>query len=218
MLDTRFPPPLSPVPLLGAALPPGAERLLAPAVSAALHVMHRRHRPVFERLAEYAERRFLIDPIDLPFAFLLMPRTDRPRIQVIGPADPRDADVTVRGPLAALLTLLEGRADGDALFFSRQIAVEGDTAALVALRNAVDGEGIDLVSDLLAVFGPLAPLAGRAVAHAGAVAGHLAGRLVTVAAALLGPLDRRIAAQARALAEVEARLAGIERGPARRRA
>jgi len=41
-----------------------------------------------------------------------------------------------------MIELLEGRADGDALFFSRTLTVEGDMEAVVALRNAIDGSEI----------------------------------------------------------------------------
>ncbi|AGH97674.1 hypothetical protein A11S_851 [Micavibrio aeruginosavorus EPB] len=34
--------------------------------------------------------------------------------------------------------MIDGRYDGDALFFSRDIYIEGDTEAVVCLRNALD--------------------------------------------------------------------------------
>lgn len=218
MLDSRFPPPLSLVHLIGVTVPPGAERLLAPPITAAMYVIRRRHPAVFERLGEYGERRFLIDPTDLPFAFLLIPRPESPRLQMIGSTDSVDADVLVRGPLTALLTLLQGRVDGDSLFFSRQISVEGETAALLALRNAIDGEEIDLLRDFVAVLGPLAPLVERMAVNVGSTAGRLANRLASIVDALMAPLDRRTAAQAQTLAEIEARLLKIEHGLARRKA
>jgi len=209
---------VSPLPMLAVVVPPGVERLLAPGVSIALKVMHYRHRQVFERLAEYGERRYLIDPVDLPFIFLLMPSADHPSIRIVRADERPEADVTVRGPLSVLLTLLQGRADGDALFFSREIEVEGDTAAVVALRNAVDGEGIDLLSDFAGTLGPLAPLVVRAAGQAGAVAGHFARCMGVAVASLLAPYERRMAAQVRAVEQIEARLAAVERGNARRRA
>ena len=57
--------------------------------------------------------------------------------------------------------LVDGSYDGDALFFSRDLVVEGDVEAVLALRNAIDDAGIDLVADTAALFGPLAPIGER---------------------------------------------------------
>ena len=54
---------------------------------------------------------------------------------------PRDA--YIKGNLDILLNLLEGRIDGDALFFTRGLVITGDTAAIVGLRNTLDREEID---------------------------------------------------------------------------
>ena len=59
--------------------------------------------------------------------------------------------------MLALLGLIDGSYDGDALFFSRDLVVEGDVEAVLALRNAIDDAGVDLVADTAALFGPLAP-------------------------------------------------------------
>jgi predicted lipid carrier protein YhbT len=63
---------------------------------------------------------------------------------------------TIRGPLLALLGLLDGNFDGDALFFSRDITVDGDIGAVLALRNAVDDAQINLLDEVAASIGPLA--------------------------------------------------------------
>jgi predicted lipid carrier protein YhbT len=52
--------------------------------------------------------------------------------------------------------LVHGAYDGDALFFSRDLVVEGDTGAALALRNAVDDAGLDLSQEIASVTGPLA--------------------------------------------------------------
>ena len=53
---------------------------------------------------------------------------------------------------------LEGKLDGDALFFSRDITVTGDMEAMLALRNALDDCNVDLPADLSKATGPFAPL------------------------------------------------------------
>jgi predicted lipid carrier protein YhbT len=80
---------------------------------------------------------------------------------------PSQAVARVGGDLSALLDLAEGRADGDALFFQRRIRIDGETEAVLLLRNALDGAEIDLVGD---VFPPLRPLASplRALVEIGA--------------------------------------------------
>ena len=65
------------------------------------------------------------------------------------------ADVVIRGPFMSLMDMMDGRVDGDALFFSRRLSVEGDMEALLTLRNALDSEDIDLRAEILSSFGPL---------------------------------------------------------------
>jgi predicted lipid carrier protein YhbT len=212
-LESRF----SLVPVLGAFVPPRIERILSPAFAVALRIMHRRHGALFDRLGKYGDRRYLIDPTDLPFSFLLIPRAGDPQAWVIGPLEEPDADVTIRGSLSTLIALLEGRVDGDALFFSRELAIEGDTEALLALRNAVDGEGIDLFQDFATLLGPLAPVGVRLAGVTRALAATLTDRVGSVVASLLEPLDQDLAIQARALKGIESRLAQIEHRMARKR-
>ncbi|NIR58454.1 MAG: sterol-binding protein, partial [Gammaproteobacteria bacterium] len=49
-----------------------------------------------------------------------------------------ECDATIAGPMSAFLGMMHGEIDGDALFFSRDISVDGDTSAVLALRNAID--------------------------------------------------------------------------------
>jgi predicted lipid carrier protein YhbT len=81
-----------------------------------------------------------------------------------------------------LLAMVHGTLDGDALFFSRDITIEGDTNAVLAMRNAIDAAEIDLPSEIAALFGPLGPVA-RATAR---VALPIMGRLFDVASSRWG--------------------------------
>jgi predicted lipid carrier protein YhbT len=74
---------------------------------------------------------------------------------------PQQVDVRVTGTIAALIGLVDGSCDGDALFFSRDIQVEGDMEAAVALRNAIDEAGIDIVAESIAWLGPVSPIAAQ---------------------------------------------------------
>lgn len=112
------------------------------------------HPGLFERLGEYGGRTFGVVPVDLPFVFALSPRG--PAVDVLRREDALKADAVIKGPIVTLLALLEGRIDGDALFFSRQLEVSGDTEAVLALRNALDDNLIDLPADVAAAAGPFA--------------------------------------------------------------
>ena len=119
-----------------------------------------RHPSLFSRLGEHATKRFLIEPTDLSLAFLLAPDPAMPRLEAVKRgADGEIAvacDSRIAGPLAALIGMVHGALDGDALFFSRDIVIEGDAEAVLALRNAVDDAEIDLPAEIAAITGPAA--------------------------------------------------------------
>ena len=75
-------------------------------------------------------------------------------------------DARIAGPLAALLGMVHGAYDGDALFFSRDLVIEGDTAAVLALRNAIDAAELDLAAEIEALAGPARGMVERIVALA----------------------------------------------------
>nr|WP_306267218.1 SCP2 sterol-binding domain-containing protein [Pararhizobium sp. IMCC3301] len=111
-----------------------------------------RHPTLFDRLGPYAEKRYGFDPVDLPFVFEVLP--DGPTIRVLRKGVVSTPDAMVTGPFIMLLALLEGRLDGDAVFFSRELEVSGDTEAILALRNALDDCVLDLPTDIAAIAGP----------------------------------------------------------------
>jgi len=210
-------PPLSPVLLAGLPLQPLPPRLLQPGLDALMSTVHQRHPDVFERLSGIAEPVFAIDPIDLPLGFVLQATADAPRLSALSRDDDnfRAAPATIRGPLLSLLALLEGNIDGDALFFARDLTIEGDTEAVVALRNAVDGAEIDLMGDALTIAGPLAGPAKHVLGLAGRLFGRAAADLELVRNAILEPATRRLESQARQQQAFEQKLAEIGK-PARR--
>lgn len=112
------------------------------------------HPGLFRRLGEYDQTPFVLDPTDLPFVICLHPGAGRPRIKVMRGSGTGEARIA--GPLAALLGLVHGAYDGDALFFSRDLVIEGDTSAALALRNAVDDAELDLSQEIAALSGPWA--------------------------------------------------------------
>ncbi|MBM3565290.1 MAG: sterol-binding protein [Alphaproteobacteria bacterium] len=123
----------------------------------------RRHPALFERLAAVPDPTFALLPRELPIAVIVRADTRRPKIRII-PAeklDPTRVAATIRGPLRLLAALADGSQDGDALFFSRRIAIEGDTEAAVALRNALDNADLSGLAELVLPPGPAARTAQR---------------------------------------------------------
>lgn len=114
------------------------------------------HPAMLRRLGVFAARSVLIDPTDLPFVLRMQP-DGGPRITAHRRGRAPEADARIAGPVAALVGMLHGRYDGDALFFSRDLTIEGDTEAVLALRNALDDAELDLSEELARLSGPLAP-------------------------------------------------------------
>jgi predicted lipid carrier protein YhbT len=169
-------PAVSQVPALVAAiLRPLPLLPLQPLLAVLTSRIRDRHPSIFERLGPHASKRFGLDPTDLPFAFVLEPRPAAPRVAVVRQL-PEGLDVRIAGPLAALLGMVDGTFDGDALFFSRCLHVEGDMEALLALRNAVDDADVDLRQIVLSMLGPIAGPLERLRYRALAAPGRLRGR------------------------------------------
>ena len=142
-----------------------------------------RHPALFSRLGEQAMKVFLIDPTDLPLVFVLKPRPARPSLFALRRDEAVVWNARIAGPLAALIGLVHGAYDGDALFFSRDLSIEGDTEAVVALRNAIDNEELDLVREATALFGPLERLAAAPAQRLAAAVATLSGAPLTRVAA-----------------------------------
>jgi len=137
---------------------------LAP-LAQALTILARRlvtnHPGMISRLGPYVDRRFAIVPTDLPVSLLLHPHPTAMRVTLH--RQPPASDARIAGPLAALLGLVHGTWDGDALFFSRDLVIDGDTAAALALRNAIDDSELDLGAEIAGLSGPFSTLLTRLI-------------------------------------------------------
>lgn len=112
-------------------------------------VMARRHPGLITRLGDEAGKRLLLDAEGLPVLILLQAE---PLSLWLFPRDNAPAsDAQIRGALSAFLAMLHGESDGDALFFSGELAISGDTSAVLALRNALDDAEIDLAAEFAAL-------------------------------------------------------------------
>ncbi|EEW26561.1 ubiquinone anaerobic biosynthesis accessory factor UbiT [Rhodobacter ferrooxidans] len=124
----------------------------------------RRHPGIVSRLGDQAGKSFALAPTDLPLVLVLSLPGGVAKVKV--QRDGKGADCMISGKLSALLGLVHGAVDGDALFFSRDLVIEGDTEAALALRNAVDDAELDLAEEITRLAPPLAPMLKRLVAAA----------------------------------------------------
>jgi predicted lipid carrier protein YhbT len=141
--------------------------VVRPLLSHLITSLVKRHPNLFDRLGDYGSKRFLIDPVDLPFTMLLCPDSRQPELTPHSRETPPEHDAAILGPLGKFIDLVNGEEDGDALFFSRDLQIEGDTEAVLALRNAIDDMEIDLVEEIDELLGPLAGAARFARQRAG---------------------------------------------------
>lgn len=178
-----------------------------------LRRMRRAHPALFGNLARLDHATISFEPSDLPHRFRLALGGGPPSLRLSRASDP-PATTVVKGELAALLALLEGRIDSDALFFTRALTITGDTSAVVALRNTLDRETIVLLDEVTALLGPL-----RRLGRAGALRwerriGRLRDRLAARRAPLAPPPSADRSADSRALHQeidaIKARLARLE--------
>ena len=80
-------------------------------------------------------------------------------------------DAGIAGTFFNLLDMIDGSLDGDALFFSRDLRVSGDTEAVVALRNALDDFEGSALDSVVSSFGALSAPAALALSAVRAVRG-----------------------------------------------
>ena len=148
--------------LLAFAAAPAPFSPLGPVLTRALRDLARRRPDLFERLGPHGKLAFLIVATDLALAFRMVPDGPSTRVTVTRRLEDGSADVTISGPLLALLSLVDGTADGDALFFNRVISIAGRTEAVLALRNAIE-EAELAPADLLGIQGRAGELADNTV-------------------------------------------------------
>ena len=118
-----------------------------------------RHPDIFDRLGPHSHKRFVIDPENMPFVFVLKPDPKRPGLRACRRNDVLAYDARISGTFLTLLDLVDGQLDSDALFFSRELVIEGDTEAVVVLRNALDDLDESIIDDIVGTMGPFAGLA-----------------------------------------------------------
>lgn len=214
---TYVDPPFSPVLLAGLAAAPVPVVMLQPAVSWMMRMFMRRYPAIADRMGPYSHAVIGIDPVDLPFALVLSFGSGGPALTLVRSLA-RVADVTaaIHGPLAVLMALAEGRIDGDAVFFSRKLVIEGDTEVILALRNAIDDADVDLARDIARMMGPAHRRLRPLHAGLGRVMEGIADEMDRLRQALVGPLRREMDRQTVRIGALETDLRRLSAARARK--
>jgi predicted lipid carrier protein YhbT len=126
---------------------------LQPALRRIINSIVRKKPEVFHRIGIHKNKRFLIDPLNMPFVLLLRPDPQQPFLRAYRRTESIQFDARIAGTFLTLLDMIDGRLDGDALFFSRDLIVEGDTEAVVCLRNALDDMDGSIADDVVSIYG-----------------------------------------------------------------
>jgi predicted lipid carrier protein YhbT len=146
--------------------------------------MRRRHPRLVANFARLDPAVVHVFPSDLPHRFAIEFGGGKMDVRVLRDDGPKPPDAEIRGNLMALIDLLEGRIDGDAMFFSREIEITGSTAVIVAVRNTLDREEILITDEIAAIFGPLERPARRIALRVDTAITRARARIATIHARL----------------------------------
>ncbi|MES0882536.1 ubiquinone anaerobic biosynthesis accessory factor UbiT [Roseibium sp. SCP14] len=135
-----------PRPTSALSLPPVVSTLIAPLPRTPMEMLLSKltkqlvaRRPeLLRRLGEVVKVPIAIVPDDMPHAFLLSLDDTRSSVTICDKNKISEAEAVVRAPFLVLLGLLDGTYDGDALFFTRDLRIEGKTEYVLALRNTLE--------------------------------------------------------------------------------
>lgn len=109
---------------------------------------------MFNRLGTHRNAHFVIDPVNFPFVLLLRPDPGDLLLRACARSRIPAHDARISGRFLDLLRLVDGDLDGDALFFSRDLSITGNTEAVVCLRNALDDIDGSIAASVAGMFGP----------------------------------------------------------------
>lgn len=110
---------------------------------------------IFARLQGHHHKLFVISITNLALHLVLKPNPSSPRLRAYRNTDKIIHDARIAGTFLTLLGMVDGKYDGDALFFTRDLQVSGDTEAIVCLRNALDDMEGSVAEDTAECFGAL---------------------------------------------------------------
>ena len=150
--------------------------------------MGQAHPRLFANLERLEHADVLVEPTDVPHRFLLSFGGDPASLSVLDSQIPK-TQAQIKGSLKILLAMLEGQIDGDKMFFTRELEITGNSAVIVALRNTLDREEINLLNDTSSLFGPFAGPLRTAIGFADDFGRTIKGRIEEIAAQRLRDTD-----------------------------
>jgi predicted lipid carrier protein YhbT len=127
--------------------------LFQPVLRRLIENVIRNHPDIFDRLESSHHKSILINPTNFPFVFLLRPNPQDPFLRAYRRRNAPEYDARISGSFLTLLRMVDGQLDGDALFFTRDLSIEGDTEIIVSLRNALDDMEGSIADDIAKFFG-----------------------------------------------------------------
>lgn len=139
--------------ILNVLLKPVPIFVYQPFLQKILQLIIKHHPHVFDRIGSGGRKIIAIQPTNLPFALLLRPDPANPSLRAVRNLSNATYDASISGSLLNLIKMVDGQLDGDALFFSRDLEIRGDTEAIVCLRNALDNMDHSLAEELARMFG-----------------------------------------------------------------
>lgn len=140
-------------------IPPPPLFLIQPLLARIMRDVVAKHPELLSRLGAHQKTRFLIDPTNVPFVLHLVPDPDNPVLRACRRGDAPPHDARIAASFFDLLRLIDCKDDGDAMFFSRDLDISGNTEAVVSLRNALDNIDGSLASLAAGSLGPPGHLA-----------------------------------------------------------
>ena len=180
--------------------------------------LNMQHPNLRERLSDADGKSFALVLADMPLNALLNIENGIISCQLLDKQTEPVADVIIHGTSEALLDLLEGRCDGDALFFSRALHIEGDTEALLVLRNALDNEQIILRDVIYSLFGVLSGAISKVALPVEKLGGKFARDMNWLYHSAISPLVRKQTQLAENQQHLERRFEQMERVFAKKQA
>ena len=142
-----------PRPGISRLLPPPPLFLLQPILARVVRRVAELHPSLFDRLGPHRKARFVVEARGLPFLLLLVPDPENLVFRAVSRQREPASDARISGKFFDLLGLVDGDSDGDALFFSRDLDITGNTEAVVCLRNALDDVEGSIAEDVAGLFG-----------------------------------------------------------------
>ena len=117
-----------------------------------------KHPRVIKKMSQFSPSRMVLVPLDMPFDFFVEFSNESLQINIIDKNTYLGKNLTkITASIDVFVKMLEGNLDGDALFFSRKLIIEGETTIIVALRNILEAENVNIKNDIkksLGIFYP----------------------------------------------------------------